>query len=106
MIARTWQGVVPEAKSDQYFEYIKKTGVSDIQKTEGNKGVFVLRRNEDGKSYFFMVSFWDSLQSIGKFAGDDIQKAYYYPEDKDYLIELEPFVTHFEVVAAPPIFDF
>jgi heme-degrading monooxygenase HmoA len=106
MIARTWQGVVLAVKSDEYFEYIKKTGVSDIQKTEGNRGVFVLRRNEDGKSIFFMLSLWDSVESISKFAGQDIRKAYYYPKDKDYLIELEPFVTHFEVLVAPDISDF
>jgi heme-degrading monooxygenase HmoA len=64
MIARTWQGVVLAAKSDEYFEYIKKTGVSDIQKTEGNRGVFVLRRNEDGKSIFFMLSLWDSVKAF------------------------------------------
>jgi heme-degrading monooxygenase HmoA len=98
MIARTWQGIVPESKSDQYFEYIKNTGVHDIQKTEGNQGVFVFRRSEHGKSYFFMISLWDSFESIQKFAGDDIRKAYYYPEDKDYLIYLEPFVHHFEVL--------
>ena len=101
MIARTWLGVVPESKSDQYFEYIQNTGVPDIQKTEGNQGVFVFRRNEDGKSYFFMVSLWDSYESIRKFAGDDIRKAFYYPEDKKYLIKLEPYVDHYEVLAAP-----
>jgi hypothetical protein len=53
-----------------------------------------------------MLSLWDSVESISKFAGQDIRKAYYYPKDKDYLIELEPFVTHFEVLVAPDISDF
>src|SRR5256885_10813478 len=31
------------------------------------------------------------------FAGDDVERAHYYPEDRDYLLELEPTVTHYEV---------
>ena len=35
---------------------------------------------------------------IKAFAGDDIELAKYYPEDKDFLIEFEPKVVHYEVV--------
>jgi heme-degrading monooxygenase HmoA len=97
MIARTWHGVVPESKSDEYLEYLQKTGVPDSNSTAGNKGVFVLRRNEDGKTHFWFISLWESGGAIRKFAGEDIEKARYYPEDKDYLFELEPNVTHYEV---------
>ena len=98
MIARTWHGVVPESKANDYFEYLKKTGVTDYQSIEGNRGVFVLRRNEDGKTHYLLLTFWDSKESIRKFAGDDIEKARYYPTDKDFLLELEPNVTHYEVM--------
>lgn len=97
MIARTWHGVVPESKADDYLEYLKKTGVNDLQSTEGNRGVFVMRRNEDGKTHYLMMSLWDSEESIRKFAGEDIEIARYYPIDKDFLLELEPNVTHYEV---------
>lgn len=101
MIARTWHGVVPKSKSDEYLEYLEKTGVPDSKSTEGNRGVFVLRRNEDDKTHFLFISLWESFDAIRKFAGDDIDKARYYPEDKKYLLELEPNVTHYEVVAHP-----
>ncbi len=45
-----------------------------------------------------MDTLWESFESIRKFAGDDIEKARYYPDDKDYLLELEPHVTHYEVL--------
>jgi len=47
------------------------------------------------------MSQWDSLQSIAAFAGDDIDRARYYPEDSRYLVELEPTVTHYCVVSGP-----
>jgi heme-degrading monooxygenase HmoA len=60
-----------------------------------------LRRTEGDLAHFVFVSLWDSLDAIRAFAGDDVEKARYYPEDADYLLELEPRVTHYEVVAAP-----
>jgi hypothetical protein len=41
-------------------------------------------------------SFWESFDAICSFAGDDIEKAVYYPEDEAFLLELEPTVTHYE----------
>ena len=48
-----------------------------------------------------MISLWESLEAIEEFAGDDIDHARYYPEDADFLIELEPKVTHYEVLTSP-----
>lgn len=101
MIARTWYGVVPQAKSDEYLEYLQKTGIPDSRSTAGNKGVFVFRRNDDRKTHFWFISLWESVESIRKFAGDDIEKARYYPEDRKYLFELEPNVTHYEAAVYP-----
>ena len=42
---------------------------------------------------------WDSFEAIRRFAGEDYEKAHYYPEDREFLIELEPFVDHYEVLA-------
>lgn len=98
MIARTWHGVVPADRSDAYHDYLLETGVQDLRGTPGNRGVFVLRRTEGDRAHFFMISLWDSLESIGAFAGEDIERARYYPEDSEYLLELEPTVTHYEVL--------
>jgi hypothetical protein len=38
------------------------------------------------------------LNAIKKFAGEDYEKAVYYPEDEDFLLELTPCVKHFEVI--------
>ncbi len=33
-----------------------------------------------------------------KFAGDDIEKTHFLPKDREYLLELEPQVKHFDVI--------
>lgn len=99
MIARTWHGAVPVEKADAYHDFLLHTGVPDYQATPGNRGVYVLRRAEGNLAHFLLVTFWDHLDAIRAFAGEDVLRARYYPEDDDFLIEKEPFVTHYEVLS-------
>jgi len=99
MIARTWHGVVPKDKGDAYFEYLNQTGLPDYKAASGNSGIQVLKKEIDHQIHFFLISFWDSYESIKEFAGENYSKARYYPRDKDYLLQLEPFVNHYEVLA-------
>ncbi len=55
-------------------------------------------RIEGEVAHFTLISLWDSFDSIRKFAGDAIEVARYYPEDTAFLLELEPHVTHHEVL--------
>ena len=101
MIARIWRGVTSSSKADEYLDYLNKTGIADYQATEGNQGVYVLRRVEAERAHFLLLTFWESLDAIKQFAGPDFEKARYYPEDDEYLLEREPTVDHYEVEAKP-----
>jgi heme-degrading monooxygenase HmoA len=101
MIARQWHGAVLAERADAYLRYLEKTGIPDLKATAGNRGVFVLTRREGKVAHFVFLSLWESLDAIRAFAGDDVEKARYYPEDRDFLLELEPTVTHYEVAASP-----
>ena len=101
MIARLWRGAVPEARGDEYLRYLEATGLKEYRSTRGNRGVYVLRRIERGRAEYLLVSLWESMAAIHRFAGADVEKAVYYPEDKEFLLELESQVVHYEVLAAP-----
>ena len=98
MIARTWRGRTLAAQADDYVAYLEETGVKDLEATPGNKGVFVFRRIEGEVAEFLMMSLWESMEGIREFAGPDPERAVYYPEDKEFLLELEPNVTHYDIV--------
>ncbi len=97
MIARIWRGVTPESKASEYLEYMKNTGLKDYKSTDGNIAVYVLKRETEGKTEFILISFWESVEAIRRFAGAKIEKAVYYPKDREFLLELEPNVKHYEV---------
>jgi len=69
----------------------------DYRGTPGNLGAFILRRADGDITHFTTLTWWDSLRSIEAFAGNDIARAKYYPEDDGFLLEFEPTVTHSEV---------
>lgn len=98
MIARTWQGRVPAAKADAYYEFLMRTGIADYQATPGNRGVLMQRRIEGDIAHFVLTTLWDSIDSIKRFAGEDYEKARYYPEDDEYLVERETYVAHAELL--------
>ena len=101
MIARAWHGATPADKADIYLDYLNKTGVQEYKDTEGNRGVYVLRRIEGDVAHFLLISLWESYDAIRKFAGDDIEASHYYDEDREFLLELEPKVVHYDVLDAP-----
>jgi heme-degrading monooxygenase HmoA len=98
MIARMWQGTVPKEKSVRFHEYVKQTGLKDYFNNDGNITAFMFARNEEDVTHFFVLSIWRDLEAIKEFAGEDYEKAVYYPEDGEFLLELPPCVKHFEVI--------
>lgn len=55
-------------------------------------------REMDGDAEISLITYWDSLESIRAFAGEDIEVARLYPEDAIYEINADRHVTHYKVV--------
>ena len=98
MIARVWHGITPASKAEDYRRYMLDTAVKELQAVPGNRGVYFLRRIEGDIAHFQFITLWDSYDAIRRFAGENFERAVYYPEDKAFLLELEPHVTHYEVL--------
>ena len=98
MIARTWKGRVPASKADAYYTYLLKTGLAEYRATPGNLGILVQRRVDGNVAHFELTTLWDSFDSIRTFAGEQYEKARYYPEDDAFLLERNPGVEHAEVL--------
>jgi len=98
MIARTWRGATKAQDGEAYLEYLHRTGFAEYRKTPGNRGVLGLRRIVNDRAEFVLVSLWESEKAIRQFAGSDIEKAVFYPEDERFLVDRDNHVSHYEVV--------
>ena len=93
-----WRGWVRTEDRDAYVTYIEDTGMAEYRRTPGNRAAHLLTRDlHDGRTEIVTLSFWDSREVIHGFAGEDISRAVFYPEDDRYLVQREDTVTHFEV---------
>ena len=98
MIARLWHGVTLAEKAAEYLAFLQARAVPDYRGVAGNVSVDILHRTHGAMTHFLIVTHWESLQAIQAFAGEDIERAKYYREDVDFLLEFEPTVQHYEVV--------
>lgn len=99
MIARIWRGQTKKDDLEAYTAFLKRVAMPDYEKTEGFIKLLFLRNLEGDRANFTLITFWESLEKIKNFAGQDYQKAKYYPEDSQYLLHFPEQVSHFEVFA-------
>ena len=102
MIARVWSGATRAADGDEYLEYLRRTGLSEYAATDGHRGTLTLRRIAGDRAEFVLVTTWESMDAVRRFAGDDPERAVFYPEDDRYLVARDERVAHFEVVGHHP----
>jgi heme-degrading monooxygenase HmoA len=98
VIARVWRGWTRREDADAYTRYVVETGMDGSLATDGNRGVQLLRRPDGERTEFVTITLWESLEAVRRFAGDDPERAVFYPEDERYLLERELTVAHYEIV--------
>ena len=97
MIARLWHGRVPSSKAEAYRAFLNARAIPDYRSIPGNLSVHVLERREGDVTHFITLTLWEGLDAIRAFAGEDLERAKYYPEDAGFLLEFEPGVVHYDV---------
>jgi heme-degrading monooxygenase HmoA len=94
MIARLWRGSASDAaKADAYRRHVTTQVLPSLSAIEGYRGARVLRRGEE----FLVITFWESMDAIRGFAGEDPERAVVEPEARAVLAQFDDFVRHYEV---------
>jgi hypothetical protein len=92
-IARTWSGRTPVSLSSAFEEHIRRTGIADALQA-GAQGAMLLKEAKESHVHFLLITFWNDFESIRRFAGDQIEKAVSYPEDEQFQLLPDPYVSH------------
>ena len=96
-IMRLWHGEVAIDQADEYEQFMIDRAAPDYASVDGLLKLYFQRRDEDDIAHVLLVTIWDSLQSIKKFAGARPELAKYYPEDDDFLLEKEKHSSMYEI---------
>jgi heme-degrading monooxygenase HmoA len=99
MIMRSWRGAVRPQDADRYLRHQAETGISAYRTTAGNLGAVVLRRDAGDLVEVVTLSFWTSMEAVKGFAGEQPERATFYPGDDALLAEKDLHAHHYEVVS-------
>jgi hypothetical protein len=96
-ILREWRAQIRRNLRDDYLKYVESTGLAGYRAAAGNLGAVVAVRDLDAeRSEIVTLSWWKDKRSIEAFAGNDIGRARYYPEDDRYLLTRPDTVQHYD----------
>lgn len=104
MIARLWHGWTTKSNADAYQQHLLAEvlpGIAAQAKTEF-RGAHVLRREKEAETEFVTILFFESLDAIRCFAGDDHEAAYITPSARQLLSRFDRRVEHYQTVFAAP----
>jgi len=99
MIARHWRGWTEPRNADPYEAHLKSKVLPGLKQLDGYRGGYVLRSDGRDETEFVVINFFDSLEAVKGFAGEDYTISVFEPEAKALLSRVEPVAMHYEVRA-------
>ena len=99
MISRIWHGWTTLANADAYEGLLKEEIFVGIQSREiaGYRGIQLFRREVGEETEFITVMWFDSLDAVRAFAGEDYQTAVVPPKAREVLLRFDARSQHYEV---------
>ena len=99
MVARIWYGYASIENADAYEKFLKTEFLPAIEQKEipGYRRFQLLRKEENGDVTFVTIMWFDSLEQIKAFAGDDYEKAIVHPTAQALLKKYDQYSHHFEL---------
>jgi len=101
VISRVWHGWTTPANADAYEALLKSeifTGIRDRQ-IAGYRGIHLFRRNLGDEVEFVTVMWFDTIEAVRAFAGEDYEVAVVPPKARALLSRFDARSQHYEVKA-------
>ena len=105
MIGRVWHGWTKRENSDSYEELVRTEVLPRLYRIQGYKGAYFFREEGQDETEFVTLTFFENMQAVRRFAGDDYETAIVPPEARKLLSRFDPKSRHYEVLSSPEWFD-
>ncbi|MHA1950645.1 MAG: antibiotic biosynthesis monooxygenase [Candidatus Thorarchaeota archaeon] len=103
MISRIWHGWTNHKNADAYEELLRTEIFSNItkQSKQGYRGIHLLRRDVEDGVEFVTIMWFDTLDSVRAFAGEEYEVAVVPPEARQLLSRFDDRSAHYQVIKTP-----
>lgn len=99
MICRIWHGYTSSGNADTYEKLLKEEIFAGIigREIRGFEGIQLLRRELDDEVEFITIMWFDSIEAIKEFAGEDYEQAVVPEKARNILSRFDSRSQHYEV---------
>jgi uncharacterized protein YciI/heme-degrading monooxygenase HmoA len=97
-ILRMWRAQSSLENSDKYVEFVTQKIFPKLAAIEGHRGAYLLRRVMDGSVKVVVLTLWESMDAVRRFAGAMPDNAVVEAKTQAVLSSFDDFVTHYDVV--------
>jgi heme-degrading monooxygenase HmoA len=101
MIARLWHGWTTRENAEAYEDLLRTRILPGIHRVLGYKGSYLLRKDGDVEVEFITLTFFESMDAVRDFAGEDYKTAVVPTEARRLLSRFDATSEHYETVLAP-----
>ncbi len=98
MISRQWRGVARRSDADRYIAHLRAETFPRLSKLPGFINASILRRTVASGVEFRIVTTWDSIEAIKRFAGEKSETAVVPEQVRALMVSYDRTVDHYEVV--------
>jgi heme-degrading monooxygenase HmoA len=98
VIARIWNGTAAPEHAEAYVRHLREHTFPQLSSIAGHRGGYVLRRAQDDRVDFMVITLWDSFEAIRRFAGDAADVAVVPPAAQALLASWDARAVHWDVV--------
>jgi len=103
MISRIWHGWTTHPNADAYEQLLRRevfTGIA-ARGIPGYRGIHLLRRDAGAEVEFVTVMWFESLDDVRRFAGEDHEAAVVPPAARRLLARFDARSAHYDVLVEP-----
>jgi hypothetical protein len=97
MIARHWRGWTKLSDADAYEALLRDKVLPGFRAIDGYRGGYILRADGESETEFVVINFFDSVEAVKAFAGEDYRTPVFEPEARALLSRIETIANHYDV---------
>lgn len=98
MISRQWRGLAKTAEAAAYESHLRTETFPALRSISGFVDAAILKRDLPTGIEFLIVTRWESMAAIERFAGADVEAAVVPENVRAMMLEYDQRVRHYEVV--------
>lgn len=101
MISRLWHGWTTRTNADAYEQLLRSKVLPGIHRVDGYRGAYLLRRDAGTEVEFVTITFFESMDAVRAFAGEQYDVAVVPPEAQALLSRFDATSVHYDTLLAP-----